>query len=52
MREDGLWESYYDNGQLGEKGHYLNGQKDGVWEYFHYNGSVRYTKKFENGQET
>jgi len=31
-KRHGLWEWYYDNGQLWYKGYYINGQEDGLWE--------------------
>ena len=37
-KKDGLWEEYWDNGQLVYKGHYKDGKKDGLWEYFNKDG--------------
>ena len=33
-KKDGLWEEYWDNGQLVYKGHYKDGKKDGLWEEY------------------
>ena len=35
---DGLWEQYWDNGQLDNKGNYKDGKKDGLWEWYYPNG--------------
>ena len=47
-KKDGYWESFYDNGQLSEKGNYKEGLKVGVWESYHDNGKLwvrgKYTK--------
>jgi antitoxin component YwqK of YwqJK toxin-antitoxin module len=47
----GLWESYYPNGNLSFKGHYLNGQKHGYWESYHYSGQLMYKGYYLNGQK-
>lgn len=32
--KQGLWEEYWDNGNLQSKGSYVNGLKEGYWEYY------------------
>jgi len=46
---DGLYEDYWANGQLWEKGTYKDGEKDGLWESYHENGQLeeRVTHKDE-----
>jgi antitoxin component YwqK of YwqJK toxin-antitoxin module len=38
----GLWETYYDNGQLCFKGTYINGIEHGPWITYYENGQLRY----------
>ncbi|CAB4142315.1 MORN variant [uncultured Caudovirales phage] len=40
-KKHGYWERYWSNGNLWEKGHYLNGEKHGYWESYHSNGELR-----------
>ena len=40
-KKDGLWEEYWDNGQLVYKGHYKDGKKDGLWEWCDKNGKLK-----------
>ena len=39
-KEEGVWEFYYQNGQLYQKGTYKNDKRDGVWEFHNENGSL------------
>ena len=39
-KQDGLWFSYYDNGQLMFKGKYKNGKREGRWVYYYRDGTV------------
>jgi hypothetical protein len=48
---DGLFEKFYDNGNIKIRGNYVNGKKDGVWESFYYDGSPNGNQTFKNGQE-
>ena len=48
-RKDGPSESYHRNGQLSEKGNYLNGQKEGSWEYYYDNGQLRKMETYNAG---
>ena len=47
---EGLWKSYHYNGQISEKGNYLNGEKEGIWESYHYNGQIGEKGNFLNGK--
>ena len=48
-KEEGLWERFFDNGQLQEKRNIENGEMDGIWEYFDYNG-VLTTVNYKDGE--
>ena len=37
---DGLYEEYYDNGQLFQKGTYKDGESDGPFESYNNNGNI------------
>ncbi len=39
-KKNGLWITYFDDGQLREKGAYKAGVKDGFWKYFNAKGEV------------
>jgi hypothetical protein len=49
-KKDGLWVTYYDNGQLDTKGNYKNGLRDGVWETYYWNGTLE-RELYNNGIE-
>jgi antitoxin component YwqK of YwqJK toxin-antitoxin module len=36
----GVWDEYYDNGQLRSSINYVGGKKDGVWEIYRQNGEI------------
>lgn len=44
-KENGMYASYYDNGNIREKGNYVNGSKNGEWIEYRENGQI---KKKEN----
>ena len=50
-KNHGLWERYYENGQLDYKCTYVNGKKYGLWEYYNEDGTiikqVFYSKYYE-----
>jgi antitoxin component YwqK of YwqJK toxin-antitoxin module len=48
---DGPYEDYHQNGQLWEKGTYIDGKKDGPWVAYNEDGTVmkRYTGTYKNG---
>ena len=51
--KDGLWEgkytSYWNNGQLEQKGNYGDGKKGGIWTVFKKNGTPERTEIYKNG---
>jgi antitoxin component YwqK of YwqJK toxin-antitoxin module len=50
-KKEGIWEEYYDNGQLAYKGSYNNGDRDGIWEWYYDNGQLMYKGSYKNGKE-
>ena len=47
---DGLSEFFLDNGQLGRRGNYKNGNKDGIWKYYDNGGSLTLTEVYKEGE--
>ena len=41
----GVWDEFYDNGQLRSSIYYVNGKKDGVWEIYRQNGNIMFRAK-------
>lgn len=39
-KKQGYWEYYYNHGDLGSKGKYINDKMEGYWERYHYNGQL------------
>lgn len=35
----GPYRSWFDNGNIGSKGIYINDKKESIWKYYHYNGN-------------
>jgi hypothetical protein len=49
-REDGLWEMFYDNDQIEERGNIKDGKAVGLWESFHENGQLDERGNFKDGE--
>ena len=49
-KQDGYWESYWDNGELASKGSYVDGKKEGYWEYYA-DGKLTAKGSYINGKE-
>ena len=47
---EGLFKSYYANGQLKVKENYFNRKPHGIFEWYHENGQLHSKQKYENGQ--
>ena len=45
--KDGKYISYYENGQIKEKGNYQKGNKTGLWKQWHLNGQIASSGKHE-----
>ncbi len=50
-KKHGSWISYYDNGNLSNKGVYKNGQYEGFWVFYWSNGKLSRKGHFKNGKE-
>jgi antitoxin component YwqK of YwqJK toxin-antitoxin module len=50
-KKTGLWESYYENGQLWSKGLYENGLREGIWEFYYENGQLWSKVSFKDDKQ-
>jgi antitoxin component YwqK of YwqJK toxin-antitoxin module len=48
-RKQGLWEDYYDSGNLYSKGNYINGKEEGIWEFYYSKGNLCSKASYVNG---
>jgi antitoxin component YwqK of YwqJK toxin-antitoxin module len=48
--EDGLWEAFYDNGQLKVRENYVGGERNGLREEFHPNGQLKFRRTYSDGE--
>ena len=48
---NGVWEYFYEDGQLREKRNYKNAERDGLSEFFDEDGNLIKTKTYKNGEE-
>ena len=48
---DGLYESFYDNGQLMWRRNYIDGKENGLLEVFHHNGQLLSRENYIDGKE-
>jgi antitoxin component YwqK of YwqJK toxin-antitoxin module len=48
---DGLFQSYYQNGQVSSEGHYNDGLEVGQWTTYHENGQLASRGNYHNGLE-
>jgi antitoxin component YwqK of YwqJK toxin-antitoxin module len=46
----GIWEEYYDNGQLWYKGTFINGIEHGPWITYYDTGQLCYKRTYNMGQ--
>ncbi|MBD79062.1 MAG: hypothetical protein CL840_09100 [Crocinitomicaceae bacterium] len=51
-KREGMWKSYYENGQPWSIGEYQNGKQHGINRVYFPNGSVRYEGNWENDLKT
>lgn len=47
---EGLWTSWYKNGQMKEEGHYKEGRKTGMWVEWYEDGEIMWKGVWENGR--
>jgi len=48
-KKSGVWESYYENGDMRSYGSYENGEKSGSWREYYYNGEIKKRASYNNG---
>jgi len=46
---DGLWTTWYKNGQMKKEGHYIAGVKNGMWIEWYDDGEIMWKGEWENG---
>ena len=49
-KREGVWEEYFDKGQLRLKGTWKNGKREGVWETYHDNGQLSEKRTYKDGK--
>ena len=49
-KKDGLFEKYYENGQLESKGNYKDGKWDGIHEKYYENGQLKKKGNYKDGK--
>jgi antitoxin component YwqK of YwqJK toxin-antitoxin module len=47
----GIWKTYYPNGTLAWRGHYLHGKLHGVWEAYYINGTFGWKIHWHHGRQ-
>ncbi|EKO32808.1 toxin-antitoxin system YwqK family antitoxin [Leptospira santarosai] len=47
--EEGLYERFYENGQVELKGNYTEGYRNGLWQKYFQDGELEYTGYYKNG---
>ena len=50
-KKDGLWEAFWDNGQLEFRENYREGVLDGLAKDFDENGQIEFTSYYINGKK-
>jgi antitoxin component YwqK of YwqJK toxin-antitoxin module len=48
-RRTGVWEIYYDNGELKETGNYQEGEKVGFWKTYYKHGTIKHEITYSDG---
>jgi len=51
-KPDGVWVSWYENGNKNSEGTYRNGRWHGTYRVWHPNGKLFYTGEYANGRRT
>ena len=49
-KKTGIWEEYWNNGQLYSKGLYKDNKKDGIWETYYSNGQLKSKFSYKDGK--
>ena len=50
-KKNGVWEWYYENGQLSTKVNYKDGEPEGFWESYHENGQLEYKGNVKDAKQ-
>jgi len=50
-KKNGLYERYYENGQLKVKANYINGKKNGLFEWYDEKGQLEYEVNYKDGKK-
>ncbi len=50
-QEEGIWEFFYDNGNIQCRTPYKEGKRNGIWEWFYPNGNIRMRIPFKDDKE-
>src|SRR5579862_9961845 len=50
-QKEGLWISYYKNGNKQSEGHYHQGQREGLWIYYYKNGNKESEGHYYQGKQ-
>ena len=50
VTRDGLYEEFYENGQLSERGTYIDGEFDGLFEKFYEDGLLWVRENYRDGE--
>ena len=48
---DGVWTSWYENGNKWSQGKYINGKEDGKYSVWYENGKLRYQGQYDMGRK-
>jgi antitoxin component YwqK of YwqJK toxin-antitoxin module len=49
-QREGIWEGFYENGNISMRTPYKGGKEDGIEEEFYENGIIRYRTPFKDGK--
>jgi antitoxin component YwqK of YwqJK toxin-antitoxin module len=49
-KREGIWEGFYENGNISMRTPYKGGKEDGIEEEFYENGIIRYRTPFKDGK--
>ncbi len=50
-KKNGVWQTFYNNGQLKSIGKYKNGKKEGLWKTFYVSGGIKSVGNYIDGKK-
>ena len=50
-QREGLWVTFYENGNIQSRTPYVEGEKDGIEEWFYPNGNIQWRTPYVEGEE-